>query len=126
MIEVVLPQPRMRGLGRPRASSIAQRRMRRLRGMGDDGIDWSQIISTGIQTAGSVAKVAVTPPMYSSIVNPMTGASSVTSFAGAPGLYPSGSIPGLSSQFGTSLTGLLSNPIVLIGGVALLVLAFRR
>lgn len=126
MIQVTLPVRRV-GMGRASVSrGIAARnmRIRRMSGLADfSDVDWTQIINTGLTQAGSVAKTAVTPPMYSSVVNPLTGASSVTSYAGSPGLYPGGSsIPGI----GTSLSSVLSSPIVLLGGIALLVLAFRR
>ena len=90
------------------------------------GIDWGSILQTGIQTAGSVAKVAVTPPMYSSVVNPLTGQSSVTSYAGSPGLFPSTSAA-LGSSLGTaSLTSLIMSPIGIIGVVILVIALAKR
>jgi len=98
-------------------------RLGRRRGLGDDSIDWGSIITAGINQAGAVAKVAETPPMYSAVVNPITGASSVTSYAGAPGLYPGSNVLGSTA----GLTSLLNSPVFLLGGLALvLVLIFRR
>lgn len=93
------------------------RRRPRRGGVGE--IDWGSILTTSINDAATVAKVAVTPPMYSSVVNPMTGQQSVTSYAGAPGLGQSLASPGLTSIF--------SSPAVLLLGLGFLaVLAFRR
>jgi hypothetical protein len=124
----VIKSPRVTGLGRMRktrlgraaSDRIVRRRLAAL-GYGDaGGIDWSGIITTGINDAATVAKTAVTPPMYSSVVNPLTGASSIQSYGASPGV----------GALGTSLLGsssLLSSPLVLFGGLALiLVLAFRR
>ncbi len=93
---------------------------RGLRGrLGQDDINWGQILTTGIQTAGSVAAIAVKPPTYSSVVLP-SGAQSITSYGAT---VPSTSILGA----GTDLTSLLTSPLVLLGGLALLaVFALKR
>lgn len=88
-------------------------------GQDEGGINWGNVLTTSITDAASVAAVALRPPTYSSVVNPYTGAQSITSYA------PLGSTPSLLGT--TSLTGLLSSPLVLLGGVALLaVLALKR
>ena len=94
-------------------------RLRGMRGLGQDSIDWGNILTTGITTAGQVAAIAVRPPTYSSVVNPYTGAQSVTSYAP---IGTSTSLLGMSSA-----TSLLSSPYVLLGGLALLaVFALKR
>jgi hypothetical protein len=104
---------RQPGLGRPR---------RRRAAMGDaDDINWTSIIDTGITQAGNVAKVAVAPPLYSSVINPLTGAQSIQSY---------GAVLGLTSLTGASLlssTSLLSSPLVwLFGGGLVLILVMRH
>ncbi len=96
------------------------RRGRRGRTMGQDssGMDWSQILTTGIQTAGNVAAIAVRPPTYSSVMYP-SGAQSVTSF-GSPSQTA-------SMMGGIDFTSLLSSPLILLGGLALVaVFALKR
>ena len=106
-------------LANPSPKTSARRTLRAI----GDGIDWGDILSTGIQTAGSVAKVAVTPPMYSSVINPVTGQQSITSYAGSPGLYPASGIASGSA----GIASLLNSPVVLLGGLALvLVLVMRK
>jgi hypothetical protein len=94
------------------------------RGLGQDvPIDWGSIISTGITTAGAVAVKAVAPPTYSSVVNPITGAQTITSYA------PIGATSSLlgTSSLGTEFSSLLSSPLVLLGGIALIaVFALKR
>jgi hypothetical protein len=94
----------------------ALRRPRKLRGLGDDGggIDWGSILTTSINDAASVAKVAVTPvPSVRSISYPGGGYS-----YDATGGFTSGS--GFSSFSG--------NSILLWGGLGLVavVLLARR
>jgi len=104
-------RPAMRGLGRIRSR-------RKLHGLGDD-IDWSSIITTGINDAATVAKTAVTPPLYSSVINPLTGQSSITSYAGVPGVT--------QSLLGPSAASIFSSPMfLLLGAGVVLVLALRR
>lgn len=106
---------RMRGLARAHGvSGLRGLRGARLSGLGDD-IDWSQIIDTGISTAGSVAQVALKPPTYSSVVYP-SGASSVTSYGAVPS----------TSALGTSTTSLLSSPYLILGGLALLAVVLMK
>jgi hypothetical protein len=93
--------------------------LRGRRGLALGQIDWGGIIQNSISTAGQVAAVAVRPPTYSSVINPTTGAQTITSY----GAMPPTSLLGT----GTDLTSLLSSPIVLIGGLALLaVFALKR
>ena len=115
---------RKRGMGRlARAHGLS--RLRGLRGvsLGQDSIDWGSILNTGITTAGAVAARAVTPPTYSSVVNPVTGAQTITSYA------PIGATSSLinSSDLTSSLGSLLSSPLILLGGIALIaVFALKR
>lgn len=90
-------------------------------GYGGADINWNQVLQTAIPAAASVAKVAVTPPTYSSVVNPSTGYSSVTSYGAAPA-------GGLANPLAaSSLTGLLTSPLILLlGGGLILVMALRR
>lgn len=108
------------GLGRmARAHRLSG--VRGLRGrLGQDSIDWGSIIQTGIQTAGAVSAIAFKPPTYSSVINPYTGAQSITSYGAVPNT-------GLGLGAGTSLSSLLTSPVVLFGGLALLaVFALKR
>ena len=92
-------------------------RLRGLRGRAlgqDDGINWGNILQTGIQTAGAVSAIAFKPPTYSSVINPYTGAQTVTSYANTP---PSSSLLGVGP--GSSFTELLTSPLVLVGGLLL-------
>jgi hypothetical protein len=105
-------------LGRSRrgnSRAIARQRL------GDDGdINWTSIIDTGITQAGNVAKVAVAPPLYSSVINPMTGAQSIQSY---------GAVPGLTSLTGASLlssSSLLTSPLVLLFGAGLVLILVMR
>lgn len=103
-------------------------RLRGMRGLGqDDGsdINWGGILSTGIQSAAAVTAVALKPPTYSSSYNAITGQQSVTSYGGVPqtSLFGSSLGPGV----GTDLTSLISSPIILLGGLALVaVLVLKR
>ena len=81
---------------------------------------WASIITTGITTAGAVAAKAVTPPTYSSTINPLTGAQTITSYGAT---VPSSL---LTSGLTTDLSSLLESPIVLIGGIALFALMMLR
>ncbi len=84
---VPIKQNRLGAMRSSRSRRIVARRLAAL-GYDDSGIDWSSIISTGITSAASVAKTAVTPPTYSSVVNPLTGAQTITAYgtAAAPAL----------------------------------------
>lgn len=119
---------RMGNLARPGRMARPHRLsgLRGLRGrMGDDGIDWSSIITTGITQAGNVAKVAVAPgplPTYQSITNPY-GYSSVTSYAPAGTVIPG--VTGATSSLG-GLDTLLTSPLVLLGGLALLAVVLMK
>ncbi len=84
---------------------------------GSSSNPWASIITTGITTAGAVAAKAVTPPTYSSTINPLTGAQTITSYGAT---VPSSL---LTSGLTTNLSSLLESPIVLIGGIALLCFA---
>jgi hypothetical protein len=96
------------------------RRLRLRRNLGQDGFDWSQVLTTGITTAGNVAQVALRPPTYSSVTGPY--GSSVTSYGSVPGSAGYGVNP-LSS----SLSSILSDPVIVLGliGAAVLVIAKR-
>jgi hypothetical protein len=90
------------------------------RGRLGDITDYMPLFTTAINDAASVAQVALRPPSYSSVVNPYTGASSVTAYGPV----------GNSSQFsasglGGSLTGSLS-PIWLLGGFGLLAIVLLK
>ena len=58
--------------------------LRGLRGrrLGQDAstpsFDWTNFLDTTITTAGAVAAKAVTPPTYSSVVNPLQGTQTIT------------------------------------------------
>ena len=100
--------------------------LRGLRGLrlGQDAtsIDWGNIIDTGITTAGAVAAKAVTPPTYSSVVNPLTGQQTITSYA------PIGQTTSLlnSGTLTTDFGSLLSSPLIWIGGIALIALVAMK
>ena len=108
-----------RGRGRvARANHLSGFRGLRL-GQDDGSINWGNVLTTGITDAASVAAVAVKPPTYSSVINPVTGAQTITSYAP---IGSTGSLLGTSS-----LTTLLSNPLVLLGGLALVaIVALKR
>jgi hypothetical protein len=82
--------------------------------------DWSDVtdlISTGITTAGQVAQVALKPPTYSSITTPY--GTSISSYG------PVGSPIGAASS--TSQWGMLfQSPLFLIGIGLLVVVAVKR
>lgn len=117
---------RKRGMGRlARAHGLSALRGLRGRGLGQDdsSINWGTVLDTGILTAGAVASKAVTPPTYSSVVNPVTGAQTITSYA------PIGATSSLinSSDLTSSLGSLFSSPLILLGGIALIaVFALKR
>ncbi len=98
------------------AGTYGLSRLRGLRGraLGQDSIDWGNILQTGIQTAGAVSAIAFKPPTYSSVINPYTGAQTITSYANTP---PSSSLLGVGP--GSSFTELLTSPLVLVGGLLL-------
>ena len=116
---------RKRGMGRVagahRFSGLRGLRGRRL---GQD--DWGSIIDNAITTAGKVASVAVSPgpvPTYSYQSTPY--GTSIQSFApGGASAIPSSILP--TSTVGTDLTSLLSSPLVLIGGIALIALVAMK
>lgn len=100
----------------PRFGALGRRR----RSLGD-GIDWSSIITTGINDAASVAKTAVTPPAYSSVVNPLTGQQSITAYGAT------GSAIAASPLGTTTLSSLLTSPLFLLFGFGLVaVIALRK
>lgn len=104
-------------LGRSRRGSSRAIIHQRMKGLGDgygSSIDWGSILQTGITSAANVAKVAVQPPAYSSVINPMTGQQSITSYAGAG---PAALDPLASGQF----AALLGSPMVLLLGVGLII-----
>ena len=111
-------------LGRMRRVAGAHR-LSGLRGLrGSLGQDWGDIINNAISTAGSVASVALKPPTYSSVVNPYTGAQTVTSYGGVP---QSSLLSGSPLLGGADLTSVLTSPIVLLGGLGLIaVLLLKR
>lgn len=88
----------------------------------DSGFDWDTFTQTLIKTAGSVAAVAVKPPTYSSSINPYTGQQTITSYA--PTGY-TGSALG-AGVLGTGFSSLLSSPLVLLGGAALLAVVLLK
>ena len=113
---------RKRGAGRL-AGAYRFSGIRGLRGRRLGQIDYGSIITDAINTAGAVAVQAVKPPTYSSVVNPITGAQTITSYGAT---VPSTSLLG-TSALGTDLTSLLSSPLVLLGGIALIaVIALKR
>jgi hypothetical protein len=89
-------------------------RLGRLRGrkLGDI-TDWMPLLTTGINDAASVAQVALKPPTYSSVTTPY--GTSITSYGAVA--------PGVTVD---PLTSLLSSPLFLLGGVALLVVLMKR
>ena len=94
---------------------------RRRRSMGDDSIDLNSLLTTTINDAATVAKVAVTPPTYSAVVNPLTGAQTITAYG------TTGTNVATSSLGAESLSTLLSNPMFLLLGVGLiLVIAMKK
>ena len=97
----------------------AVRGIRGVRGLADDGggIDWGSIITTGIQTAGNVAQVALKPPTYSSVTTPY--GTSVQAY-GTTGqqMIPSG--------LGTSSLDSISPVWLLLGAGLLAVVLLRR
>jgi hypothetical protein len=100
-----------------------RRGLARRLGQDDSSINWGQILTTGITVAGQDAAVALKPPTYSSVVNPLTGAQTITSYAP---IGQTSSILG-TTDLTSSLNSLISSPIVLIGGIALIaVLALKR
>lgn len=95
------------------------------RGLGDDGLDWSDIITTGITSAATVAKAAVSPtPTYAYTSGPQ--GTQILSY-GAPGSSVSPySYSPYTSGLG-DISQLFSSPIVLIGGIGLIaVLLLKR
>jgi hypothetical protein len=80
--------------------------------MGDDSIDWTSLVTTGINDAAATAQVALRPappPMYSSVSTPY--GTSITSYApGGVGVNPVTS----------GLTTLLADPIMVWLGLGLL------
>lgn len=114
---------RIRGLGRigrlsaARSTSLLRRRLAAL-GYDDSGLDWTSILTTGITTAGVVAKTAVTPPTYSAVTYP-SGATSITSYGAS-----TAGLPGTATG---SLESFLTSPLFLIAGMAIFALAiFKR
>jgi len=84
-----------------------------------DITDFVPLFTTAINDAASVASVALKPPTYSSVVNPYTGASTVTSYGGIPNSS--------SSLLGTSSLGsLLSDPTVLLLGFGILAIVLLK
>lgn len=78
----------------------------------------ASLLSTLIQTGGAVAARAVTPPTYSSSINPLTGQQTITSYA------PIGSTAA-SSLLGAS--SLLSSPLIWLVGIgAIAFVAMKR
>ena len=90
----------------------------RFAALGYGSIDWSQILTAGITTAGNVAQVALKPPTYSSIQYP-SGYTSVQSY----GALPAGTVGVPSSLTSTSL---LDSPYLLLGGLALLAVVLMK
>lgn len=81
-------------------------------GLGQDSsIDWGSVLNNTISTAGAVAAKAVTPPTYSAVINPLTGAQTITSYGAT--------VPSTSLLGTTDLSTLLESPLVLFGGLAL-------
>jgi hypothetical protein len=79
-----------------------------------DVTDYIPVFTAAINDAASVASVALRPPTYSSVTNPYTGASTVTSYGAIPST-------GLGSNPVTAgLTTLLADPIMVWLGLGLL------
>lgn len=90
------------------------------RGMGDDGsIDWSSILTTSINDAAGVAKVALQPVPTVRTTYPGGGSQYVQYAPGAP----SGMLSGSSL---TSISSLFSSPMVLLFGAGLLFLVVSK
>ena len=93
-------------------------RLRR-RGMGDDSIDWTSLVTTGINDAAATAQVALKPappPLYSSVSTPY--GTSITSYA-------AGGIPA-SNPLTSGLTTLLADPIMVWLGLGLIAIVVMK
>ena len=117
-----LNQSRLGRSRRGNSRAIVGQRMKALGYSYGSSVDWGSILQTGITSAAQVAKVAVQPPVYSSVVNPLTGAQSITSYAGSPGLA-AGAVNPLGSE---QLTSVLGSPMFLLLGIGLIVVLAAR
>lgn len=114
--------PRQSGRGLRAYSQLRGPGLGRLRGrgLGQDSFDWSSVITTGINDAASVARIAVQPVPTVTTLLPGGGTQVAT--------YPVGTTTNqLLGASGLSGESLLSSPLILLlGGGLLLVLVMSR